>query len=207
MPSCSFCRVCCALSRKNWILKVRSPCSFFLELFLPLVFVLGMVGLSTLFETTVSPAAAYVTPLTGSLSILPLSTLAFSLRGFGQLAVLPADPANAGAAAAAAGFFDDACGAYPALNGSTFGGTGFTAPALRGLYLPPLCPYLTTAYGSEASLVGAVRDNSYLMDDAHPRIWAAIVFNSGGPNWDCKFTAPAPAPSRPTRAPHKPRNL
>jgi hypothetical protein len=143
-----------------------------------------MVGLSTLFETNVSPAAAYVTPLTGSLSILPLSTLAFSLRGFGQLAVLPADPTNVGAAAAAAGFFADACGAYPALNGSTFDGTGFTAPALRGLFLPPLCPYLTTAYGSEAALVSAVRDNSYLLDDAHPRIWAAIVFNSGGPNWD-----------------------
>jgi ATP-binding cassette subfamily A (ABC1) protein 3 len=180
---CHFFRICCALSRKNALLKLRTPLSFFLELFLPLVFVMGMVGLSTLFSTTVSPASAYVSPGAGALTILPLSTLAFGLQSFGQLAVLPADPANAGAAAAAAAFVADACASYPALNGSTFGG-GFANPALRAIYLPPLCPFITTAYASEAALLAAVRDPNYLADAAHPRVWAAVVFNSGAPSWD-----------------------
>ena len=181
---CRCARICCALSRKNFLLKWRAPVSFFLELFLPLAFVLGMVGLSTLFSTTVSPPSSYATPSAGALTILPLSALSLSLQGFGLVAVLPADPSNAGAAAAADAFFADACALYPALNGSTFGGSGFANPALRGIYVPPLCPLLTRAFAGEADLAAAVRDPLYLSDAAHPRIWAAVVFNAGAPSYD-----------------------
>lgn len=181
---CRCARICCALSRKNFLLKVRAPLSFFLELFLPLVFVMGMVGLSTLFSTTISPASSYATPSAGALTILPLSTLSLSLQNFGLIAILPADASNVAAAAAADAFFSDACALYPALNGSTFGGSGFNSPLLRGVYVPPLCPLLTRAFAGEADLAAAVRDPLYLADAAHPRIWAAVVFNAGAPNYD-----------------------
>jgi ATP-binding cassette subfamily A (ABC1) protein 3 len=130
----------------------------------------------------VSPAQAYVTPSAGALSVLPLSTLAYGLRDFGQLAILPADPTNSNAVAAAQAFADLLCSSYPALNGTTFGG-GFANAALRAIYLPPLCPFITRAYPSEAALAAAVRDPNYL-DATRPRVWGAVVFNAGPPAWD-----------------------
>ena len=146
-----------------------------------------MVGLSTLFSTTVYAATHYSTPARGSQTILPLHTLSTYLTklNLGVLAILPADPANAGAAAAAAALAADTCSLYPALNGSSFGGSAFASPALRSLVLPPLCASVSTAFmaGGEAALQDAIRRPSY-PDRETPRVWAAIVINSGPPAWD-----------------------
>ena len=193
MAFCGGCRSCCALTRKNAILKSRTPVSSAVELVLPLIFVVGMVLLSTLFSTTVNPAAAYVKSGIGNVfapsgtagmtgSVLPVGSLPWQLKSRGwRLAVLPAVQTNVGAVAAAASFYADACATYAAFNGST---AGFTDAALRQLYIPPLCDVITTEYADEAALFSAVRDDSYLADSSHKRIWAAIVFNKGAPSWD-----------------------
>ena len=210
MACCSGCRSCCALTRKNATLKLRTPISSAIELLLPLLFVVGMVLLSTLFSTNTFPAASYTNSGIGGFAprvaaalaaspaaaaALPPAALAL-LRAPGvvlPVGALPAQlarqkwrlavlPGSAGAVAAAAvaDFFAYTCAAYPAFSGAA----AFTDPFLRQLAVPSLCNATTVEFANEAALAAAIRDGLYLADENHPRIWAAIVFNAGAPSWD-----------------------
>lgn len=137
-----------------------------------------MVGLYGAFSTNVFGATAY----TGSdaqriapVSILPARLLYVNQR----LAVAPRTAAQQPLVDA---FLAHVNAQYPALNGSTVGGAGFTAPALRNVYIPPLRSAIVT-FPTEADLEAYVRSTDYGQNGAF-KVWGAIVLNSGAPGWD-----------------------
>jgi ABC-type multidrug transport system ATPase subunit len=84
-------------------------------------------------------------------------------------------------------FINDMAERYQAMNGSTFApnspyGPGFRSPLLRSVYLPGFSDVFARELTYESELEDYIRSNEY-PSHSHGKIFAAIVFHSGGPQW------------------------
>ena len=59
-----------------------------------------------------------------------------------------------------------------------------TIPLFNTFVIPSLGSVLTTEFADEAALESYVRQPNYGVDASIPKIFAAIQFNSGSPQWD-----------------------
>jgi ATP-binding cassette, subfamily A (ABC1), member 3 len=164
------------------ILKRRSPISAFLEITLPLAFVVIMVALKQLpaLQDRNYVGSAYTSRLTGDvLSVLPFGPAPFRLlRQNQRVAVLPSTPA---AQALADSFSAHMSALHSPLNFSTVGGgQGLDTPALRAVAIPAW-DEVVARFASDDDLASYVAAADY-PSSSRPGIWAAVVFNapSGG---------------------------
>jgi hypothetical protein len=97
------------------------------------------------------------------------------------LALAPQSADNAGAVAAVTALYSWISVTYPAFNGSTLGGTGFSNPLLRSVSIPSLASQVRL-FPDEAAINSYVTSASYA--SAPFFIWGAIVINSAAPAWD-----------------------
>jgi ATP-binding cassette, subfamily A (ABC1), member 3 len=70
--------------------------------------------------------------------------------------------------------------AHPPLNGSTI---PFITPAMKSLYVPPMSSVIST-FDTDQALFDYVRSRDYGASDLFPRLYAAIMIDSAGPNWN-----------------------
>ncbi len=140
-----------------------------------------MVAIYYAFNSEDFPTRQF-TEASDTFTVDPFSIIPARLARSGnfKLAIVPQNPAMA---ATVASFIADMTLLYPPLNGSTIGGTGFTSPALRSVFLPGFVDCITT-FDSEELLATYIASNTY--DTAweensrlNPKIWGAIVFNRG----------------------------
>ena len=83
-------------------------------------------------------------------------------------------------------FINDMSILHPSLNGSTIGGTGFSNNVLRSLYIPGFQD-VVKIFDTEIELEDYIRNMNYdraWEANTGEKIWGAIVFNKGPPNWD-----------------------
>jgi hypothetical protein len=148
-------------------------------------FIAIMVGLYGAFTTEVYPSSDYTIPWPDYRNdwvqrVQPLTITPFRLQYVNsKLAIAPH-------AASLQYLVDDLLNfidyAYPEFNGSTIGGTGFTDPVLRSIYIPKLRDQIVT-FSDESAFESYITSTSYSLNGAYT-IWGGIVLNAGAPGWD-----------------------
>jgi len=183
------CRHFSALMRKNLLLKWRNPCSSLCEVVLPILCVLIMIGLYGIFQSSDYPTAAFTKPWGQPEEevrrVVPFSVVPNRLAYANwKLAIVASDSTLTPQVDA---FIADMSLRYPPFNGTaaaTINGTVRSVGLAQ--YRSPGFAAVVQKFASEGDLQAYISDSAYGMTSA-PKIWAAIVFNRGAPNWDVSY--------------------
>ncbi len=187
-----FCQHFGVLLWKNYLLKQRSPISTLLELFLPLAIAGLLSGLHALFAPVPVALQTHFSP-NGDINYVPDFSQAFGTL-YLQRKRFAVVPVHASLQPLVDAFNAEMVRRFPSINGSTFGGQGFSTPGLRELYVPGWADSVTSAFVDEADVESWVKSPAYPGNDPYPtdptvkgRLWGAVVFLSGPPNWAYKL--------------------
>jgi len=179
----AFFRQFTALLWKNALLKWRNPLGSACEAILPLFFIVVMVVIYRLFEQQNFDTTELTDPK-NIRTVLPLSVLPARIAMMrNKLAIVPRTPSLRPLVDS---FVDDMDALHPALNGSSIGGTGFDSKALQALRVPSF-KQAVRIFDSETDLEKYISDPEYdrrWETETGEKIWGAIIFNSGPPDWD-----------------------
>jgi len=177
---------------KNILLKYRNPRSTIFEILLPLAIAGAMTGIFTLFIFTTYPVTTYAQYGNDIQRVGDFQQAALLMtKQLKRLAIIPRTPdllpyVNQ--------FIQDMSIRYPSFDGRYTGGanmgeyynhTGFQDPKLR-ITLPGFADVITTVFQSELELDEWIKNIAYPSIDPFGnkgRIWAAIIFEKGPPDW------------------------
>jgi hypothetical protein len=170
-----------ALLRKNTLVRLRSPVSLALEIVLPLLFVIGMLGLSRLFSTERVDAAAHSDD---AIRVAPFFGIPAALARAGTGGLIAVAPGSSAAAAAATAFFASASALYPPVRLSALAGGALVEndARLTNVVLPGFIN--ASRYFASSADIDAYVASAQYGSAAAPSLYAAIIINSAPPALD-----------------------